>query len=358
MGSGASFQRGTMPEPKLYQDVRRRLVARPSQISTERVVAELQAARVLTDAASAEQMQVLLQTELEGMGILKPLFQPGVTDVLVNSASEIWVDGPAGLQRVDINFTSAAELTSFAIRIASVLGVRLDSSQPIADATFQNGLRFSALLPPLVEAGAVIAFRIPNQSFVSLENWNSIAISTARLREVVSKKFTTVISGATGAGKTTLLKALMSEISAQERVVTIEDQSELTRNSPHQISLQARSPNFEGIGEVTISQLLRQSLRLRPDRLLVGELRGPEVLVWLQAINTGHAGSFTTIHANSASHAVSRLQLLSLLAGVEPLVADRLIIDSVDLVLHCARAGQQRLVAEVLPISDRARAWI
>lgn len=347
-----------MTDLNLYEEVRRNLVARPSTITSERVSSELQTAGVVTDADSTFQIQELLATELEGLGILKPLFQSGVTDVLVNSAGEIWFDGTAGLQRADCAFASAAELTSFAIRIAAKLGVRLDTSQPMADATFPNGMRFSALLPPLVSEGAVLAFRIPNPAFVALESWESAAISAERLRDLVNQKFSVVISGSTGAGKTTLLKALLSSIPTHERVITIEDQTEISFVGAHQVSLQARSANFEGIGEIGVGQLLRQALRLRPDRILVGELRGTEVLVWLQAINTGHSGSFTTIHANSAKHAASRLELLSLLAGIDVVVAQRLIQDSIDLVLHCERFEHRREIVQVLTLSERARAWI
>lgn len=347
-----------MLDSNLYSQVREKLVTEPSEISDLRIQSELHAARVVTDLESIQELRNKLQIELEGLGLLSELFQPGVTDVLVNGPNEIWIDGLAGLQQTDLRFDSNQTLNQFAIRIAAALGTRLDTSQPLADATFSNGIRFSAILPPLVSASAVLAFRIPNSSKLGLDVWDSAAISAAQLLELVINRFTLVVSGATGAGKTTLLKSLLSNVPPNERVITIEDQIELAQISRHQISLQSRSANYEGIGEVDVTRLLRQSLRLRPDRIMVGELRGVEVLVWLQAINTGHPGSFTSIHANSAQHAVGRLEFLAQLAGLKSEVANALITDSVDLIIHCERLNGIRHIAEVLAVSDRAKEWM
>lgn len=341
----------------LKNEIRNNLIARPSQISSERVSSELANLSVISDADSIQRIATEIWTELEGLGPLASLIKPGVTDVLVNGVSNIWCDGDAGLHATNVKFESLDQLTSFTTRLLTNAGARIDLSIPRADAVLSNGIRVSALLPPVVVGEPVLALRIPRTESISLDTWATPNISVLHLRDLLTSKLNIVISGQTGSGKTTLLKSFLRELSATDRVVTIEDQPELAAVASHQISLVSRSPNLEGVGEVSLGDLLRQSLRLRPDRIVIGELRGPEVLIWLQAINTGHDGSLTTVHANSAADSIQRLRLLTLLAGVSADVGTALVNQMVDVVLHCERGKDGRYISQLLPVSIRGQQW-
>jgi pilus assembly protein CpaF len=334
------------------------LINRPSAINADRIATELASRSVITDLASAEDIAQDIAVELEGFGPLSDLFKPGITDILVNGPDEIYVDGIGGLELTDVRFESITTLNNFTFRLFANAGVRLDLSAPRADAVLHDRIRVSALLPPIAAGGPYLAFRIPKPQSLKLNTWSSEKYSAGFLKDTLSSKLNMVVSGKTGSGKTTLLKSFLSELSAQERVVTIEDQPELVDNASHQLGLLTRAPNLEGVGEISMSDLLRQTLRLRPDRIVVGELRGPEVLIWLQAINTGHDGGFTTVHANSASDALKRLELLTLLAGVDVQVGRDLIHNTVDLIIHCGRTNTAREIQEVIAVSKRGAAWL
>lgn len=337
--------------------LRESLISNPSEISLDRIQAEFSKNSVISDWDSVQSVVNRLKTDLEGLGPLAVLIQPGVTDILVNSPSEIWTDGIQGMVLTKTRFESIADLTSFVSRLLISAGARLDLSVPRADAVLPGGIRVSAVLPPISGTGPILALRIPRVQNLNLSMWGNSDISLQMLQSMLNQKLNLVISGQTGSGKTTLLKSFLNELPMDARVITIEDQPELTGQARHQISLLSRSPNLEGIGEVTLSELLRQSLRMRPDRIVIGELRGAEVLVWLQAINTGHDGSLTTIHANSGKDAMSRLKLLTLLSGVSAEVGQQLIHQMVDLVLHCSRNESGRHISEIQPVSERGYLW-
>jgi pilus assembly protein CpaF len=344
--------------PDIQALVEKGLIKQPGEINFARINSELAINSVVADESTKNEILAQARSRLEGMGILQNLFKPGVTDILINGPAEIWVDGGAGLARVPERFESVAELQAFVVRLAASAGSRIDTSQPRVDCLLPDGCRLSAIFAPLTSNGPVVAIRVPIKRLLNLENWQQDGETTYDLFQVVFKKLNVVVTGATGSGKTTFLKSLLAAIPETERVVTIEDQSELAAVAAHQISLQTRMPNLEGFGEVTLSDLLRQSLRLRPDRIVVGELRGAEVLVWLQAINTGHAGSLTTLHANSAASALDRLQLLCQLNGLDKEISGGLITQSVDLVIHVIRTQVGRKVGEIIGVSARGKKWL
>jgi pilus assembly protein CpaF len=343
---------------EIQELIERALIKNPGEISIARINTELAANSVLTDQVTAKQILTQVINRLEGLGPIRALFKPEVTDILINGPAEIWIDGGEGLVRATESFGSIAELQAFVVRLAASAGQRIDTSQPRVDCLLPGGIRMSAIFAPLSNSGPVVAIRIPIQRLLDLTNWQPTSFKFPELSEVITRKFNVVVTGATGSGKTTFLKSLLAAIPLTERVITIEDQSELSASAAHQISLQTRMPNLEGVGEVTLSDLLRQSLRLRPDRIVVGELRGAEVLVWLQAINTGHDGSLTTVHANSASSAIDRLQLLCQLNGLNQEVSNHLISQSVDLVIHVVRAADTRRISEIIGVSTRGKQWL
>lgn len=344
--------------PDIHTLIENGLIKQPGEIDFARIDSELATNAVVADELTKNQILTQVRSRLEGMGVLQALLKPGVTDILINGPTEIWVDGGAGLTRVPETFDSVSDLQSFVVRLAASAGSRIDTSQPRVDCLLPDGSRLSAIFAPLTSNGPVVAIRIPIKRLLNLGNWQQSDGTARDLFKVISEKFNVVVTGSTGSGKTTFLKSLLAAIPETERVVTIEDQSELASVAPHQISLQTRMPNLEGFGEVTLSDLLRQSLRLRPDRIVVGELRGAEVLVWLQAINTGHDGSLTTLHANSAASALDRLQLLCHLNGLNKQVSEGLITQSVDLVIHVIRTSTDRKIGEIIGVSEKGKKWL
>jgi pilus assembly protein CpaF len=296
--------------------------------------------------------------EVLGLGPIQPwMDDPDVTDVLVNGVREVWVDRGGGLERTDTEFESSEEIVTVVERAIAPLGLRIDRSMPMVDARLPDGSRLHAVLPPASVDSPLVAVRRFTQRVTSLEDLVAVGSATGAqveaLGAAVRERLTIVVSGGTGAGKTTLLNLLARLIPSDERVVTIEDAAELSLPG-HVVRLEAHPPNVEGVGEITIRQLLRSSLRLRPDRLIVGEVRGPEALDLISALNTGHRGSMTTVHANSPEEAMWRLETLALSSGVvsrEAVV--RQLQTSVDLVVQVDRGAQGRRV--ITSIADRAR---
>lgn len=286
-----------------------------------------------------------------GLGPVQYLFDdPLVSDVLVNGPGRIWVDRGAGLEMVDRQFSSDEDVIATVERAIAPLGLRLDRSSPMVDARLPDGSRLHAVLPPAAVDSPLVAIRRFTQRVTSLQDLVASGTATAeeiqRMSDAVTGRRTIVISGGTGAGKTTLLNLLGGAIPENERVVTIEDAAEL--NLPgHVVRLEARPANAEGRGEITIRALLRSALRLRPDRIIVGEVRGGEALDLISALNTGHRGSMTTVHANSPVEALLRLETLALSAGdTSETAVSRQLRAAVDLVVQIERShGQRRIVA-------------
>lgn len=292
--------------------------------------------------------------ETLGLGPLEPLLSdPNVNDILVNGAQSVWIDHNGKLKQTDIHFKDDNHLLHVINRIVSRVGRRVDESSPIVDARLPDGSRVNAIIAPLSIDGPVLSIRRfrPNPFVIEdLVAKNTLSATMADfLQKAVQARLNILVSGGTSAGKTTLLNVLSGHISDEERIVTIEDTAELRLQQRHVIRLESRPANIEGQGSVSQRELVKNALRMRPDRIIVGEVRGPEALDMLQAMNTGHEGSLTTVHANSSRDALSRLETLVLLGGVE--LSQRSIREQIgsafDLVVQIKRLmdGTRRVVS-------------
>ena len=292
--------------------------------------------------------------EMRGLGPLGPLLRdPDISDILVNGLHSVYVEKHGTLSQVDVRFRDFDHLTRLAQRIAEGAGRRVDELNPMCDARLEDGSRVNIIVPPLAIDGAAISIRRFRQggfSLTDLARGGAMHPGMVTMLEVAARaKLNVVVSGGTGAGKTTILNALSGMIGEEERVVTLEDAAELKMMQPHVVRLESRAPSSEGSGEITMRDLLKNALRMRPDRIVVGEVRGAEALEAMQAMNTGHPGSMVTVHANSPRDAISRLEYLVMMgAGEMPLSAIRnQVISAVDLVVHASRFsnGRRRIVA-------------
>ena len=297
--------------------------------------------------------------EVRGLGPLEHwAAQPGVTDILVNGTREVWIDDADGLHRVDFAFADEAAVRRLATRLASSAGRRLDDASPWVDARLPNGMRLHAVLHPLARFGTTISLRLPATTPFTLADLEARRMFDAptrrRLLKLVAAGVPLLLSGGTRPGKTTLLAALLAAVPARERIVVAEDSAELNVAHPHVVYLEGRPPNVEGAGAVTLRDLVRQSLRMRPDRLIVGEVRGAEVVDLLNALNTGHSGGAATVHANSAADALVRLELLALQAGLGRDAARTAINTAFRSVIHIERDAQGRRRIRGIAEIDRA----
>jgi pilus assembly protein CpaF len=354
----------------LKQRVHRRLVAQGVDASggdvdaLRRVLADLlHEERPLLAGSRFDVLLEQLANEVCGLGLLEPLLaDPTVTEVMVNGPGRAYVERSGRLEAVPLALDAAA-IVHLVERVVAPLGLRLDRSSPMVDARLPDGSRLHAVIPPLAVDGPYVTIRRFGVRPVALEEFGVDGTASAFLRWTVRAGWNLLVAGATSAGKTTLLNALSSAIPHGERIVTIEETAELRLAQPHVVRLEARPPNAEGVGGVTVRSLVRAALRMRPDRLVVGEVRAGEALDMLQALNTGHDGSMSTIHANGPTDALARLETLVLLADSGlPLAAVRAqMASSLDAVVFVARgSGGERLVqaiAEVDPSHpDGARA--
>jgi pilus assembly protein CpaF len=306
-----------------------------------------------------EQIIVEVQHETFGLGPIEPLMQdPSVSDVLVNGPKQVYIERRGKLERTKVIFRDNAHLLQVIDRIVSAVGRRIDESSPMVDARLADGSRVNAIIPPLALDGPVLSIRrfaADPYKMSDLIEFGTLTPALAEfVRAAVQARLNVLVSGGTGAGKTTLLNVLSNAIPTAERIVTIEDSAELQLQQEHIVRLETRPANIEGAGAVTQRDLVRNALRMRPDRIVVGEVRGPEVLDMLQAMNTGHDGSLSTVHANSARDALSRLETMVLMAGMAlPLRAMRDYISSaLDMVVHIGRLSDgSRKVLRVVEIS-------
>jgi pilus assembly protein CpaF len=314
--------------------------------------------------SSAQRNQLIRQVvdESLGLGVLEPLLaDETVTEIMVNGPDDVWVERDGQLRKVSAAFAGEAELLQTIDRIVSAVNRRVDESSPMVDARLPTGERVNVIIPPLSLVGPTLTIRRFPRAFTfdQLVGMGTIDRPTADLlRALVQARMSIVVSGGTGSGKTTMLNALSGFIPPDERIVTIEDSAELQLQQPHVVALEARPPNVEGRGQVTIRDLVRNALRMRPDRIVVGEVRGPETLDMLQAMNTGHDGSLTTVHANSAEDALIRLETLASMSDVAvPYQALRDQINTaVDVVVQLDRAADgKRRITEVAAITSRQR---
>ena len=258
---------------------------------------------------------------LFGIGPLEHLLlRPGVTDILVNRFDDVWVNEGTGLVKTNVSFGSEKAVRDFAINLAIRGNRRLDELHPYVDMQLSSGLRFHAVLPPLAIAGTAISIRVPAATNLTLSDLQAMGFMNSTmhsiLTQIIDSQKSFLISGGTGSGKTTLLAAMLSMVDPTHRILVIEDAAELNVVHPHLVKVQSRLANSEGLGQVTMTDLVRQSLRMRPDRIIIGEVRGREISDLLLALNTGHNGSATTIHANNVYTVPSRIEALGLLSGL------------------------------------------
>lgn len=278
---------------------------------------------------------------------------PRVTDILINGDGTIWVDRGAELERVADRIPDAAAVRRLAVRLAADARRRLDDAMPYADGQLSSGIRLHAVLAPVATDVAHISLRVPRRTAFTLDDLiTSGTVSPdhgEQLRQLITSRRTILVSGGTGSGKTTLLGALLGQVPSGERLVVVEDVSELHVDHPHVVRLQARHRNVEGAGEVTMTDLVRQAMRMRPDRLIVGEVRGAEVIDLFRAFNTGHEGGCATIHANSAHDVMTRLEALGALAGLPAEAVRSQAMAAIDAVVHVHRVDGRRQVQEIVP---------
>ncbi len=300
-----------------------------------------------------------LRQDVLGAGPLEPLLRtPGVTDVLVNGPEEVYLDRGDGLEPTGVMFPDDAAVRRLAQRLAGSAGRRLDDATPYADLRLADGTRFHAVLAPLARPGTSISLRVPRTRVFTLPELVAAGTLTedgaALLRAVVASRSAFLVSGGTGSGKTTLLASLLTVVDPRERLVIVEDASELRPAHPHVVGLEARPPNVEGAGEVPMRVLVRQALRMRPDRLVVGEVRGAEVTDLLTAMNTGHEGGCGTLHANSAEDVPARVEALAMAAGMTRPAVHSQLSSALDAVVHLGRDRDgRRRVRQVAVLARR-----
>jgi pilus assembly protein CpaF len=307
--------------------------------------------QVVTDTALLATVDAL-RRESVGAGLLDPLLRlSGVTDVLVNGPERVYVDRGEGLELTGVRFESDLAVRRLAQRIASSVGRRLDDASPFVDARLPDGTRVHAVLGSLASPGTCLSLRVPARRAFSLAD--CVAGGTLSpgaeqlLRQLVTARLAFMISGGTGSGKTTLLAALLGVVPDDQRIVIVEDSRELAPDHPHVVWLEGRPANAESTGAITLTELVRQSLRMRPDRLVVGEVRGAEVRDLLAAMNTGHEGGCATVHANSATDVPARLEALAALGGMSRPALHAQLAAALDLVLHIGRQSGRRRLEEI-----------
>lgn len=324
------------------------LVGRASA-PTEANIAELiRSKNIYLSTDELKDLDVAASNNLIGFGQLNSLITSQVTDVLVNAPDSVWVDSGFGLIRYSEVFSSLEEIDFLARRLASLAGVRLDDSQPYVDGKLANGVRLHAVLPPISKDCAQISLRFPAKEIIPLSYWQNDlnSFGSQLLADVVTGEKSFVISGETSSGKTTLLKSILAARPKNKRILVLEESAEIELQMPNIVSLIARPPNAEGNGEVTLQNLVRQTLRMRPDSIIIGEIRGAEILEFLLSISSGHLGSGTTIHAKEGKIA-QRISLLCQLANVEKDFALDVYRESIEVNIHCEKKNGHFRISQI-----------
>lgn len=326
----------------LLDEVRERLARDGGSFTPQRVAEALREAGRPVGDATVLAVHEALRSDVVGAGVLDPLLRmPGVTDVLVNGPDSVWLDRGAGLERADVDFPDDDAVRRLAQRLASAGGRRLDDATPCVDVRLADGTRCHAVLSPVARPGSAISLRVPHRSGWSLEDLTERGALSGEgltlVRRIVEARLAFLVSGGTGSGKTTLLAAMLEAVDPGHRLVLVEDSSELRPRHPHVVALEARTENVEGVGAIPLRTLVRQALRMRPDRLVVGEVRGVEVADLLAAMNTGHEGGCGTVHANSAGDVPARMEALALPAGLGREAVHSQLASALDVVLHLGR---------------------
>lgn len=327
--------------------VRNHLGRNAQQPGPVEVGAALRSLGLLVSDSAVRHTVAALRRDSVGAGALEPLLRlPGVTDVLVNAPQRVYVDRGGGLEPATVTFGSEEEVRRLAVRLAASVGRRLDDGSPFVDARLPNGIRVHAVLPCVADTGTCLSLRVPNRHRLTLADWvhsGSLPPQGAEvLAGLVEAKRAFLISGGTGSGKTTLLSALLGLVPPAERIVIAEDSRELQPDHPHCVRLEARPANAEGMGAVSLTDLVRQALRMRPDRLVVGEVRGAELADLLTALNTGHEGGCGTVHANSAGDVPARLEALAALGGLGRDALHAQLAAAVQVLIHVRRLPDGR----------------
>ena len=337
-----------MPEP---------FVVRPRASSTPSVDGATRPPRGAAAASSGGSVRRRELPDHPALAPLRPhLADPDVTDVFINGADGLFVDRGAGAERVATWHADDDAVRDLAVALIALGGRHLDDLTPLVDVRWEHGARVHAVLPPVACGGAAISIRLPSPQQLSLDELGRRGMFVAavgdRIRELVDQRANLLVTGATGAGKTTLLASILGLVPAHERIVTIEDVAELRIAHPHHVRLEARQANLEGAGEIDLSRLVREALRMRPDRLVVGECRGAEVRELLTALNTGHDGGAGTVHASGLADVPARLEALGALAGLDDRALARQVVSAIGAVVHVERGsdGIRRIVGIARPL--------
>lgn len=339
-------------EEQLLTSVRAAVMSDAGPVTASRVAAAVQSSGRLLGTAGTLDAVERIRAELSGLGPLQPLVKdPQVTDIFVNGPTSVWVDRGDGPHLSPVEFSSEAQLRALATRLISAGGRRLDDGSPCVDVRLEDGYRVHAVLAPISTSGTLLSIRIGRSEAFRLDELVAVGTLSSPMAEllaqIVHARLNFLISGATGSGKTTLLSSLLSLCDPADRLVLIEDAAELTPRHPHQVGLQSRHGNLEGSGVVDLAELVRQALRMRPDRLIVGECRGAEVRELLAAMNTGHSGAGGTIHANTVRSVPARLAALGALAGMSRDAVALQAAHALDVVIHLVRTHSGRVVDSV-----------
>jgi len=295
---------------------------------------------------------------LPGAGPLTPLLiDPSVTDVLVNGV-DVWIDRGDGTIRADVTFASPGQVRRLAQRLVAACGRRLDEGNPCVDARLPDGTRLHAVLPPIATDGPYLSLRTFRRQGLSLEDLRRLGsisdVGAELLFGIVAARLSYLVTGGTGTGKTTVLASMLGAVPSHQRIVIVEEAAELRPNHAHVVGLQARTANVEGAGAVGLRELLREALRMRPDRLVVGECRGAEVIDLLGALNTGHEGGAGTLHANTAADVPARLEALGLLGGVPRAAVHAQIAAGLHVAVHMRRLPSGRVLDEIVLLRPNA----
>ncbi len=346
-----------MTDAALIERIRQRLASDTGEPTAHSVAAALRAEHQLAGSGTVLALVDQLRRDTHGAGPLEPLLAiPGVTDVLVNGPAHVYLDRGHGLEHSTVRFPDEESVRRLAQRLAAQAGRRLDDASPWVDARLADGTRLHAVLSPLARPGTLVSLRVPARRSFSLDELvvaGSLCDASAEcLRRLIQARAAFIVSGGTGSGKTTLLSALLATVDPAERLVIVEDATELRPDHPHVVGLEARPANIEGAGLVTVRDLVRQALRMRPDRLVVGEVRGAEVVDLLAALNTGHEGGCGTVHANSATDVPARFEALGVAAGLPREAVHSQLRASLDVVIHLIRGADGIRRVEQIAVFD------
>ncbi len=354
---------------ELIERVRGRLVGSGTSLTSSAVAAAVreEAGGLFGDADVLAALRTM-QQEFLGAGVLEPLLrEPDVADVLVTAPDAVWVDRGDGLRRCAVTFPDEDAVRRLAQRLALTAGRRLDDAQPWVDAwlpqaTWAGAVRLHAVLSPVAAGGTCLSLRVLRPAVHDLDTLQRMGTFDDRiaalLRSIVDTRLAFLVAGGTGAGKTTLLAAMLGEVPHSERVVCVEEAAELHPGHPHVVRLLTRPPNVEGAGEILVRDLVRQALRMRPDRLVVGEVRGAEVCELLAALNTGHEGGGGTVHANSPQEVPARMEALAALGGLSRSALHSQLTAAVQVVLHVRRTPAAGRHVAAVGILHRVGPWV